>query len=130
MQIHISMEDRVPIYRQIVKQIKYLRASGRLEPGEEMPTIRGLAEQLRVNPNTVARAYLELEKDGVVTKRHGTGTFVSDLGSPLDRREKMKILTERADTLLAEAEQLNIEFDAVIDLLRVRREEMHVRVGK
>ena len=67
MQIHISPTDGLPIYLQIVNQIKYLAACGRLAPGEELPSIRALAEQLVVNPNTVARAYRELELAGVVT---------------------------------------------------------------
>ena len=76
MRIHISSSDGVPIYLQIVNQVKYLVASGRLAPGEELPPIRVLAEKLVVNPNTVARAYRELEAAGVVEKRRTAGTFV------------------------------------------------------
>jgi GntR family transcriptional regulator len=121
-QIHISPNDGVPIYLQIVKQVRYLVASGRLSPGDEIPPIRVLAQQLVVNPNTVARAYLELERAGVVTKRHGSGTYVSEAGSPLARRERLKILTQRADALLAEARHLDVELDEVIKLLRERQE--------
>ena len=121
MQIHISANDGVPIYLQIVNQVKYLVACGRLAPGEELPAIRVLAEQLLVNPNTIARAYMELERDGIVAKRHGSGTYVSDAGSPLARKERMKILSERADALLAEAHHLNVDLDIVIDLLKQRR---------
>ena len=121
MQIHISANDGVPIYLQIVNQVKYLVACGRLGPGEELPPIRVLAEQLLVNPNTIARAYMELERDGIVAKRHGSGTYVSDAGSPLARKERMKILSERADALLAEAHHLNVDLDSVIDLLKQRR---------
>ena len=121
MQIHISANDGVPIYLQIVNQVKYLVACGRLAPGEELPAIRVLAEQLLVNPNTIARAYMELERDGIVAKRHGSGTYVSDAGSPLARKERMKILSERADALLAEAHHLNVDLDSVIDLLKQRR---------
>jgi GntR family transcriptional regulator len=120
-QIHISANDGVPIYFQIVNQVKYLVACGRLAPGEELPPIRALAEQLLVNPNTIARAYMELERDGIVAKRHGSGTYVSDAGSPLARKERMKILSERADALLAEAHHLNVDLDSVIDLLKQRR---------
>ena len=69
--------DGVPIYLQIVNQVKYLVAVGRLAPGEELPPIRVLAEKLVVNPNTVARAYRELEAAGVVEKRRTAGTFVA-----------------------------------------------------
>ena len=127
MQIHISPTDGVPIYLQIVNQVKYQVASGRLAPGAELPPIRALAEQLLVNPNTVARAYRELELAGVVTKRRTAGTYVSDAGSPLARRERLKILTERVDALLAEARQMDVDTDEVVDLLRRRAERLQPR---
>ena len=124
MQIRISADDGLPIYLQIVNQVKYLIASGRLTPGEELPPIRVLAEQLVVNPNTVARAYRELETAGVVEKRRTAGTYVSGLGWPLARRERLKILTERVDVLLAEARQLGIGVDEVVELIGVRDKAM------
>jgi GntR family transcriptional regulator len=120
MQIHISPNDGVPIYLQIVNQVKYLVASGRLQPGEELTPIRVLADRLVVNPNTVARAYRELEVAGVVTKRRTAGTFVSEAGSPLARRERLKILTERVDALLAEARQLGVDLEELLGLVRQR----------
>jgi GntR family transcriptional regulator len=129
MQIQISASDGVPIYQQIVSQVRYLIAAGRLQPGEELPPIRVLAEQLTVNPNTVARAYLELEHAGIVTKRHGSGTYVSELRSSVPQREKTKILNRRVDALLTEARHLEVELGDVIKLLRERealmKEEVH-----
>ena len=122
MQLHISPDDGVPIYLQIVNQVKYLVGSGRLAAGEEIPPIRVLAEQLLVNPNTVARAYLELERAGVVVKRHGSGTYVSESGSPLARKQRMKILTQRADALIAEAQHMDVDLQEVIQLLKQRYE--------
>ena len=127
MHIHLSPNDGVPIYLQIVNQVKYLVASNRLQPGEELPPIRVLAEQLLVNPNTVARAYRELELAGVVTKRRTAGTYVSEAGSPLARRERLKILTERVDALLAEAGQMNIGIDELLDLIHQRDQAMQPR---
>lgn len=124
MNLHISANDGVPIYLQIVNQVKYLVASGRLESGQEMPPIRVLAERLLINPNTVARAYRELEIAGIVVKRRTAGTYVSDAGSPLARRERMKILTERIDALLAEAQQMNVGIDELVQLVRQRNETM------
>src|SRR5258707_2093836 len=95
MDIHISPSDGVPIYLQIVNQVKYLVASGRLAPGEELPPIRVLAEQLLINPNTVARAYRELETAGVVTKRRTPGTYVSEAASPLAPKDRLPILPYR-----------------------------------
>ena len=119
-QIHITANDGVPIYLQVVNQIKYLVAAGRMVAGEELPPIRTLAETLMVNPNTIARAYRELEIAGIVEKRRTAGTYVSDQGSPLARRERMKILTERIDQLLAEAGHMNVSLDEVQKLLQQR----------
>jgi GntR family transcriptional regulator len=124
MQIHISTADGVPIYLQIVNQIKYLVSSGRLTSGEELPPIRTLAEKLIINPNTVARAYRELETAGIVEKRRTAGTYVSDQGSPLARRERLKIITERVDALLAEAQQMGVDLEDVVKLLERRHSAM------
>ncbi len=124
MQLHISTDDGVPIYLQIANQVKYLVASGRLAPGEELPPIRVLAHQLLVNPNTVARAYLELERDGVVVKRHGSGTYVSDNGSPLARKERLKILSQRVDALLVEARHMQVGSEELITLVKEREQSM------
>jgi len=124
MQLHISTGDGLPIYLQIANQVKYLVASGRLAPGDELSPIRVLAHQLLVNPNTVARAYLELERDGVVQKRHGSGTYVSDSGSPLARKERVKILSERVDALLAEARHLEVEPQELLRLIKERSQSI------
>ena len=130
MQIHISSSDGVPIYIQIVNQVKQLVASGRLKVGDEIPPIRVLAEQLVVNPNTVARAYLELEHAGVVTKRHGSGTYVAETDPPLGRREKLRALRERADGLLVEAAHLDVDLEEVIALVRDRHDAIHSPAAK
>lgn len=118
MQIHIQAQGGVPIYLQVMQQIKYLVASGRLQPGDELPSIRSLAEQLIVNPNTIARAYRELESSGVVEKRRTAGTFVTQAGSPLARKERLKLLKERIDQLLVEAFQMGFELDEVLKLVQ------------
>jgi GntR family transcriptional regulator len=120
MELRVSTGDGVPIYLQIATQVKHLVASGRLAPGDEIPPIRVLAQQLLVNPNTVARAYLELEREGVVQKRHGSGTYISGNGSPLARKERLKIVSERIDALLAEASHLQVEPAELICLIKER----------
>ena len=125
MQIHISVKDGVPIYLQIVNQIKYLVASGRLGPGDQLPPVRKLAEQLIINPNTVARAYRELESAKVLVTRRGAGVFVSDAGSPLTRREQNRILVERIDVLLAEARQMDVDLEEVVKLLQQRNKRIN-----
>ncbi len=79
-----------------------------------------LAERLLVNPNTVARAYRELELEGVVAKRRTAGTYVSGGGPRLARRERLRILSERIDALLAESRQMDVDVDELVDLLRQR----------
>lgn len=130
MQIHVSTTDGIPIYLQIVNQVKYLVASGRLEPGEELPPIRVLAQRLLVNHNTIARAYRELETAGIVEKRRTAGTYVSDQGSPLARRERLKILTERVDALLAESGQMDVSFEDLVKLVQQRHAVMHTPRNK
>ena len=136
MHIQISLHDGVPIYRQIVNQIKYMVASGQLESGEEIPPIRVLAQQLHVTPNTVVKAYRELEMERVVCKRRGAGTYIADTRSPLAHRERRRIVEQRADALLAEARQMGFTFEQVVDVLRrreaalkkeVQEEKGHVR---
>ena len=120
MQLRISVQDGAPIYQQIVEQVKYLVAAGRMKPGDDVPPIRVLAEQLRINPNTVARAYLELEREGIVVMRQGFGTTVAEVKTLLRRREKLRLLAEPADRLLSHAHHLDVGFDEVIALLRER----------
>lgn len=120
----------MPIYRQIVNQITYFIASGQLAIEAELPTIRSLAEQLQVTPNTIVKAYDSLEAKGLIVKRHGAGTFVAESGSPLHRSEQRRILTERADALLAEASHFNFTFDEVIKLLEKRRQIMSKSFSK
>ena len=130
MRIVISPSDGVPIYLQIVNQVRYLVASGGLAAGEELPPIRTLAERLLVNPNTVARAYRELEVAGVVVKRRTNGTYVSETRPPrLPRAERVKIVTQRVDALLTEARQMDLALDEVIDLLRQRDGRMSAADG-
>jgi len=117
MQIQIQAQGGVPIYLQVMQQIKYLVASGRLQPGDELPSIRTLAEQLIVNPNTIARAYRELETAGVVEKRRTAGTFVAEAGSPLARKERLRLLRQRVDQLLVEAFQMGFALDEVLKLV-------------
>jgi len=124
MQIHISPTDGVPIYLQIVNQVKYLVSSGRLSTGEELPPIRVLAEKLLINPNTVARAYRELEMAGVVVKHRTTGTYVSGARSRLPRRDRLKAITQRIDALLTESRQMDIPLEEIIDILRDRDDAM------
>lgn len=120
MQLRISLQDGAPIYQQIVEQVKYLIAGGRLRPNDDLPPIRILAEQLRINPNTVARAYMELEREGLINMRQGFGSKVAEIKSRLPRREKLIMLIPHIDALLADSRNLDVPLEEVIGLLRER----------
>jgi GntR family transcriptional regulator len=120
MQIHVEPAEGVPIYQQIVDQVKRLVAAGRLAPGEELPPIRVLAEQLLVNPNTVARAYRELELAGLVAKRRTSGTYVSGGAAPMDLADRLALLAEPVDQLLTQARQLDVATEELLEYLAER----------
>ena len=115
MDIHLSQNDGVPVYLQIVNQVKYLISAKRLVTHQELPAIRVLAEDLLINPNTVARAYRELETAGWVYKKRGAGTFVSDAISPLSEKEKRKLIDGKIIGLLTEATQMDISLEQIIE---------------
>lgn len=121
--LHIS-SDGVPIYQQIVDQIQYRIMSGQLHAGDELPTIRGLAESLRVNPNTVARAYRELETEGLVEKRRTTGTFVAELPERRSVAHRRRLLIPLLEKLIIQSRQLGFSMDEVIEQLRKRDEQL------
>ena len=124
MNMHINPKDGKPVYRQIMDQIRLMIASGRLKPGEELPTVRGLAQMLIINPNTVARAYRELEQVGVLYTRQGSGTFVATHGTPLSRETCNRLIGERIDALLGESKQLGYSLKDITDLIKERYKEL------
>jgi GntR family transcriptional regulator len=120
MHLTINVRDGVPIYRQIANQIRYLVASGALAPGEEIPSIRTLALRLKVTPNTVVKAYDELEAAGILEKRQGAGTFVSESRARIAKGERDRIIERRIDALLAEAHQLRVPHEELLRTIRDR----------
>ena len=113
----ISQGDGTPIYAQLVHQIKVLIATGRLKPDGELPSVRHLAQQLVLNPNTVVRAYRELEAEGLVYKKRGAGTFVSAEVTPYTDEVCRKILGERLEALIVEAVNMGYGEDQLHSLL-------------
>lgn len=112
----LDFQSREPIYTQLVEQVKQLVAAGNLKPGDQLPTVRQLAADLRVNFNTVARAYRMLHDEGVLSTQQGRGTFILEQPLPANseqrklRRAKLAELTER---FLLEAERLGYEPDEI-----------------
>jgi GntR family transcriptional regulator len=127
--ISVDPSKDVPIFRQIVQQIKTAVAMGRLQPEEPLPSVRQLAVELAVNPNTVARAYLDLEMEGVIYKRQGAGTFVSGQGVRVSREEQRRVLGELFERALVEGVNLGMEerelretFERVLEKVMQARE--------
>ena len=103
MEFFIETSSREPIYRQLAMQVREAVAQGRLKAGAKLPSVRELSRTLVVNPNTIARAYTELERDGVLHTRQGLGVFVAEPTSDLTKSAKRKRVSELIDTLLTEA---------------------------
>jgi GntR family transcriptional regulator len=117
MEFQIDPTSRLPIYRQLGNQIREAAARGKLQPGERLPSVRELSRMLVVNPNTVARVYTELEREGVLITRAGMGVFAAQPGSELSRKVRKERLQEAADRFLTEAVHLGFSADEVVALV-------------
>jgi GntR family transcriptional regulator len=124
MEIQVDHASGVPIYAQIIEQIKHLVAAGRLKPGDQLPTLRQLAVDLRVNPNTVVRAYHELDRQGVISTQQGRGTFIAR------RPDERRLVEMRKDRLraimggaLLEALSLGYEAEEIREAFEKQLEE-------
>jgi len=116
--ISIRTSSDVPIHRQIADGLRMSVAAGRLAPGDDIPSVRALATRLGVNPNTVARAYRELERDGVVVTRRGAGTFVARRSGPGAERAVRRAVEDRAAELVTVALQGGLQRKEIIDIVR------------
>ena len=120
MLLQISFKSGTPIYLQIVDQMKDAAASGALQPGEALPSIRPLAEELRVNRNTVAKAYSELESLGVIETLPGRGCFLKENHSALRKEVRRKLLIEEIDRVVVQAHHLQVARDEFLELIHER----------
>jgi GntR family transcriptional regulator len=118
--IEISPGSGTPIYAQIVEQISQAIAKERLTPGEKLPPVRKLAEDLVINPNTVAKAFQQLEQRGLVVTRIGSGTFVAESRLRRADRVEMKAVTDRIDHLIGECTHIGLDGPAIRQLLEDR----------
>jgi GntR family transcriptional regulator len=120
MLFQINYKSGKPVYLQVVDQIKAAAATGVLQPGEALPYIRPLAEELRVNRNTIAKAYSELESIGVIETVPGKGCFVKENHSPLRKDVRRKMLIEEIDQAVVQAHHLQISRDEFLNLVHQR----------
>jgi GntR family transcriptional regulator len=116
----VDLHSTKPVYQQLIDQVKFAVASGRLRPGDKLPSIRDVAVAVRVNRNTIARVYTELEREGIVYTRPGQGCFVGDRGSNLSADVQRQQLLERLDELLAQARLFGVSRAALVDLIMSR----------
>ena len=120
MEFRIDPTSRLPIYRQLGNQIREAVARGRLRPREQLPSVRDLSRTLVVNPNTVARVYTELEREGVLYTRQGLGVFVAEPKAELTKRARKEKLDELLDRFLTEAVYLGFSADEVVTAVAER----------
>ncbi len=119
----IDLKSGVPFYRQIIEQVRFAIARGVLKPGDRLPTVRQLAVDLSINPNTVVRAYREMEIEGVLDTQQGSGTFVGAVRPEIDPLERQRMLDQILTELLARASGYGFSLDEVLEGLRQRKEE-------
>lgn len=113
----LDPKSGVPFYKQIILQIEMAIVDGRLVSGNQLPTVRGLAVELKINPNTVARAYNELEIRGVVTTQQGSGTFISDKKIEMNEVERERILSELTRSFVTTAGSYGFTIDDIVKAL-------------
>ena len=127
MLLHVNPSTGLPIYLQIQAQVKNAVAAGALRAGDALPSVRKLASDLRINPNTVARAYLELEREGVISAVPGGGTFVADGLPGLLKAERVRRFRPLARQVAVEGRQLRLSRDEIVQLVD---EELKALGGK
>ena len=122
MMFQIDFKSGKPVYLQLADQIRYAAAAGSLRPGEPLPSIRPLAEELRVNRNTIAKAYAELESQGIIETLPGKGCFLKAVDSPLTKSARNELLVQEVDRAIVAAHHLQISDDELLALVRKRLE--------
>ncbi len=109
MQIQIDNSSNYPVYQQVIDQIKRDIALGRLRKNDQLLTVRQLAAELVINPNTIAKAYRQLEQEGVITTKKGSGTFIAQLDSQLSQSVRKKIIDQQIERLVVDAIHMQVD---------------------
>ncbi len=122
MEFRIDSKSGVPFYRQIIEQVKFAISRGDLHAGSQLPTVRQLAVDLSVNPNTVVRAYKEMEIEGLLETHQGSGTFVRRHDLEIDELERQRMLDQIITEMLARASSYGLSLDEVLAGLQQRKE--------
>ena len=120
MVFQVDFKTGKPVYLQLVDQIRYAAASGAIRPGESLPSIRPLAEELRVNRNTIAKAYTELESQGIIETTPGKGCFLKENNTPFTKQVRQKLLLKEVDEAVVTAHHLQVDRDSFLALVKER----------
>jgi GntR family transcriptional regulator len=119
-----SPGSATPIFKQIVDQVRVAVATGKLKAGEQLPSVRALAERLVVNPNTIAKAYAELSREGIIDGQHGRGVFVAPPRQMYTKAERLRRIAPLVEALVNEAVPLVFSADEIVELLRQKLTKM------
>jgi GntR family transcriptional regulator len=115
MQIRIDNASDRPVYQQIIDHVKRDIALGRIIKNEKLPTVRQLAGQIAINPNTIAKAYRQLEQQGIIVTKAGAGAFVANLDSNLSRSVRKKLISEELERIAVDAFHMQIESQTLLE---------------
>jgi GntR family transcriptional regulator len=118
MWLDVDPRSSTPIYQQIVDQIKEAVARKVLQPGDKLPSVRELSAMITINPNTIAKAYQELEREGVLEVLRGRGTFIAERIVHVNREERLRQIRETMEKLLIEAHYLQLTTDDLMELFK------------
>ena len=130
MQIRIDHASGRPVYQQIIDQIKRDIALGRLTLEEKLPTVRQLAAQLAINPNTIAKAYRQLEQEGIIVTKPGAGAFVANLDSNLSKAVKKRLISAELERIAVEAFHMQIDTRSLLQWFNDAVERFNLPPGK
>jgi GntR family transcriptional regulator len=116
MQIRIDNASDRPVYQQVIDQVKRDIALGRLAREDKLPTVRQLARQIAINPNTIAKAYRQLEQEGIIVTKPGAGAFVASLDSNLNRSVRKKLISEELERIAVDAFHMQLDKQTLMEL--------------
>jgi GntR family transcriptional regulator len=130
MHIQIDLSIGRPVYQQIIDQVKRDIALGRLKEGERLATVRELAAQLAINPNTIGKAYKQLERENIIVTRPGAGAFVASTGSDISSSVRKRIICDDLERVIVEAVHMQIDKQTLARWFNERIEKFKFSVGK
>ena len=130
MQFRIDNASDRAVYLQIIDQVKRDVALGRLAKEERLPTVRQLAQQLAINPNTIAKAYRQLEQEGIIVTRSGAGAFIANLDSLLSKTVRRRLICDELERIVVEAFHMQIDKETITDWFHAALERFNLTPGK